>query len=186
MNFVTITWSTQSKKGIIWMRIGHGYDVHKLVTKEEYLAKYPDRKDAKFKLAGVEIDHDKLLLGHSDADVVIHALCDSLLGAAAQRDIGFHFPDTDTSISGIDSLILLKKVFEIIKKENYKISNIDITIMAQKPKLSDHIPKMIETLASALKIKNSQLNIKATTTEKLGFVGRQEGIAAEAVCLLCE
>jgi 2-C-methyl-D-erythritol 2,4-cyclodiphosphate synthase len=166
------------------MRIGHGFDVHKLVTKEEYLKYHPDRTDQKFKLAGLEIEHGKLLLGHSDADVVIHALCDALLGAAAQRDIGFHFPDTDKSFSGIDSLILLEKVLVIIKKDNYQISNIDITIMAEKPKLSEHIPKMIETLAKILKIENNQLNIKATTTEKLGFVGREEGIAVEAVCLL--
>lgn len=166
------------------IRIGHGYDVHKLVTKEEYLSHYPDRSDLKFKLGGIEINHDKFLLGHSDADLVIHALCDALLGAAALRDIGFHFPDTDKSFSAIDSLILLERVDSLIKKENYKISNIDITIMAQKPRLAEHIPKMIETLAKTLKIKNSQLNIKATTTEKLGFVGREEGIAAEAVCII--
>lgn len=166
------------------IKIGHGYDVHKLVTKDEYLSHYPERKEMKFKLAGVEINHDKLLLGHSDADVVIHALCDALLGAAAQGDIGLHFPDTDKSFSAIDSLILLKQVLGIIQKDKYQISNIDITIMAQKPKLSDHIPLMIETLAKTLQIENNQINIKATTTEKLGFIGREEGIAAEAVCLI--
>jgi 2-C-methyl-D-erythritol 2,4-cyclodiphosphate synthase len=166
------------------IKIGHGYDVHKLVTRDEYLSHYPERKDMKFKLAGVEVNHDKLLLGHSDADVVIHALCDALLGAGAQRDIGFHFPDNDKSFSGIDSLVLLEKVLEIIQKDKYQISNIDITIMAQKPKISDHIPLMIKTLAKTLKIENHQINIKATTTEKLGFIGREEGIAAEAVCLI--
>lgn len=168
------------------MRIGHGYDVHKLVTKEEYLEVYPQRTELKFKLAGVEIKHDKVLLGHSDADVVVHALCDALLGAAALRDIGFHFPDTDEAYAGANSLILLERVLELIKKEGYSISNIDITVMAQKPKLSSHIPKMIETLAAVLKIKTTQLNIKATTTEGLGFVGREEGIAAEAVVILSE
>jgi 2-C-methyl-D-erythritol 2,4-cyclodiphosphate synthase len=166
------------------MRIGHGFDVHKLVTKEEYLERYPERINPVFKLAGVVIAHDKLLLGHSDADVVIHAISDALLGAAAHRDIGFHFPDTDENFAGIDSLILLKKVLEIIQADNYAIGNIDVTIMAQKPKLSPYIPAMLEVLAQALSIEQDQINIKATTTEKLGFVGREEGIACEAVVLL--
>ena len=166
------------------MRIGHGFDVHKLVTKKEYLEHYPERINQVFKLAGVEIAHDKLLLGHSDADVVIHAICDALLGASSQRDIGFHFPDTDKNFAGIDSLILLKRVLAIIETKNYAIGNIDVTIMAQKPKLSPYIPAMLEVLANALSIELDQINIKATTTEKLGFVGREEGIACEAVVLL--
>jgi len=166
------------------MRIGHGFDVHKLVTKKEYLEHYPERINQVFKLAGVEIAHDKLLLGHSDADVVIHAICDALLGASSQRDIGFHFPDTDKNFAGIDSLILLKRVLAIIETKNYAIGNIDVTIMAQKPKLSSYIPAMLEVLANTLFIELDQINIKATTTEKLGFVGREEGIACEAVVLL--
>ena len=169
---------------IILMRIGHGYDVHKLISKDEFFKLHPDRKDHVLKLAGVKLDHDKVLLGHSDADVVIHALCDALLGASAKRDIGFHFPDNDDNFAGIDSLILLEKVKDLIDKDAYKISNIDITIMAQKPRLSEKIPEMIEILAKALSLEINQVNVKATTTEKLGFVGREEGIAAEAVCLL--
>ena len=141
------------------MRIGHGYDVHKLVSPEEYSEIYPDRAQHKFKLAGVEIEHTKVLLGHSDADVVIHALCDALLGAAAKRDIGFHFPDNDQSFAGIDSKELLKKVNEMIKEDNYSIGNIDITIMAQQPKLSPYINQMIKTLSSVLEINESQLNM---------------------------
>ncbi len=166
------------------MRIGQGYDVHKLVSPEEYLKIYPERQKPVFKLAGVEIEHNKVLLGHSDADLVIHALCDALLGAAAKRDIGFHFPDTDQKFAGIDSLELLEKVKLLLDSENYSISNIDITIQAQSPKLSSHIPKMIRKLADKLKLDEKQINIKATTTESLGFIGREEGIAAQAVCLL--
>lgn len=166
------------------MRIGHGYDVHKLVALDEYLKLYPERQDQAFVLGGVEIEHDKRLVGHSDADLVIHALCDALLGASANRDIGFHFPDNDSAYSGISSLLLLEKVRDLIKGQGYGVVNIDITVMAEQPKLNKHIDAMIAKLASCLEIEKSQINIKATTTEKLGFVGREEGIAAEAVCLI--
>ena len=164
------------------MRIGHGYDVHKLVSKEEYLEIYPKRQEPKFKLAGVEIQHDKYLLGHSDADVVLHALCDALLGALAKGDIGQHFPDTDEKFVAIDSMLLLKDVKGLL--EDFKIANIDLTVLAQKPKLAPHVTKMRENFASCLEIDIEQVNVKATTTEGLGFVGREEGIACHAVCLL--
>lgn len=154
------------------MRIGHGYDVHKLVSERKLI------------LGGVEIEYELGLLGHSDADVLVHAIMDSLLGAMALGDIGKHFPDTDINYKGADSLKLLQRVCELIDENNYKIQNIDATIIAQKPKLSPYIPKMRENIANVCKIELNQINIKATTEEKLGFTGRCEGISAHAVCLL--
>ena len=157
------------------MRIGFGYDVHQFT---------PDRP---LWLGGIEVPHDKGLLGHSDADVAIHALCDALLGAVAMRDIGYHFPDTKgNEYEGIDSKILLRRVMEMIRKAGYELGNCDITICAQVPKLNPHIPAMQECLAQVMKVDETQINIKATTTEHLGFVGREECIAAYAVALLNE
>ncbi len=154
------------------MRIGIGYDVHKLVFGRDLI------------LGGEKIPFEKGLLGHSDADVLIHAVMDSILGALAMRDIGFHFPDTDDAYKGIDSKLLLKKVDNIMKEKGYCIVNIDSVIMAQKPKLQNYIDKMRENISDILNIDKDQISIKATTTEKLGFIGREEGIAVEAVCLL--
>jgi 2-C-methyl-D-erythritol 2,4-cyclodiphosphate synthase len=154
------------------MRVGHGYDVHKLVSGRKLI------------LGGVEIEHELGLLGHSDADVLVHAIMDSLLGAMALGDIGKHFPDTDIKYKGADSLKLLQGVCELIDENNYKIQNIDATVIAQKPKFSPYIPKMSENIANICKIELNQINIKATTEEKLGFTGRCEGISAHAVCLL--
>lgn len=151
-------------------RVGIGYDVHKLV---------PDRK---LILGAVEIPHDKGLLGHSDADVLLHAISDALLGAAALGDIGKHFPDTDDKYKGISSLILLKHVGELLTSKNYKINNIDATIVAQKPKLLPFIPTMKENIANALNLSLDDVNIKATTEEKLGFTGSEEGMSSYAVC----
>lgn len=156
------------------MRIGHGYDVHKLVA------------DRKLILGGVEIEHEKGLLGHSDADVLLHAVCDALLGAAALGDIGKHFPDNDDAFKNIDSRILLRKTAKLIDEKGFKISNVDATILAQRPKLSGFIAKMRENIASDLQLDISRINIKATTEEGLGFTGSGEGIAAHAVCLLEE
>lgn len=154
------------------MRIGTGYDVHKLV------------EDRKLILGGVEIPYEKGLLGHSDADVLIHAIMDAILGAAALGDIGKHFPDNDDAYKGISSIVLLKKVTEIIKKEGYEIGNIDSTIIAQRPKLAMYIPAMRENIANALEISVSQVNVKATTEEGLGFTGEGLGIASQAICML--
>lgn len=155
------------------MRIGFGYDVHQFT---------PDRK---LWLGGIVVPSDKGLLGHSDADVLIHALCDALLGAAAMRDIGYHFPDTKgNEYEGIDSKILLRRVMEMIREAGYELSNCDCTICAQTPKLNPFIPQMQECLAQVMGVKPSQINIKATTTEHLGFVGREEGISAYAVALI--
>lgn len=154
------------------MRIGIGYDVHKLVFGRDLI------------LGGEKIPFEKGLLGHSDADVLIHAVMDAILGALAMRDIGFHFPDTDDAYKGIDSKLLLKKVDNIMKEKGYCIVNIDSVIMAQKPKLQNYIDKMRENISNILNIDRDQISIKATTTEKLGFIGREEGIAVEAVCLL--
>lgn len=165
------------------MRIGHGFDVHKLLSREEFLKIYPERSSHKFILGGIEIPFEKLLLGHSDADVLTHAICDALLGAAGLMDIGNQFPDTDASYAAIDSQILLSKVLDLIAAR-FKIINIDATIMAERPKIAKHILAMRKKLSETLKIDIGQINIKATTTEKLGFVGREEGIAAEALCLL--
>ena len=155
------------------MRIGFGYDVHQFA---------PDRK---LWLGGIEVPCDRGLLGHSDADVAIHALCDALLGAAAMRDIGFHFPDTKgNEYEGIDSKILLRRVMEMLREAGYELGNCDITICAQAPKLNPHIPAMVACLAQVMEVQPNQINIKATTTEHLGFVGREEGIAAYAVALI--
>ena len=155
------------------MRIGFGYDVHQFA---------PDRK---LWLGGIEVPCDRGLLGHSDADVAIHALCDALLGAAAMHDIGFHFPDTKgNEYEGIDSKILLRRVMEMLREAGYELGNCDITICAQAPKLNPHIPAMVACLATVMEVQPNQINIKATTTEHLGFVGREEGIAAYAVALI--
>lgn len=154
------------------MRIGIGYDVHKLVD------------DRKLFIGGIEIPYEEGLLGHSDADVLIHAIMDSILGALALRDIGYHFPDTDNEYKDIDSKILLKRVYEIMKGKNYKIGNIDSVIACQKPKLAPYIDDMKKVIAEILNTDVENISIKATTTEKLGFIGRGEGISSEAVCLL--
>ena len=155
------------------MRIGFGYDVHQFS---------PDRE---LWLGGIRVPSDKGLLGHSDADVLIHALCDALLGAAALRDIGYHFPDTKgNEYEGIDSKILLGRVMEMLRKEGYELGNCDCTICAQAPKLNPFIPQMQDCLAEVMHVNPNQINIKATTTEHLGFVGREEGIAAYAVALI--
>ena len=154
------------------MRIGTGYDVHKLVEGRKLI------------LGGVEIPYEKGLLGHSDADVLVHAVMDALLGAAAMKDIGNLFPDSDEKYSGISSLILLKKVLCLLKEKNYCIINIDSTIIAQRPKLAGFIPQMIKNIADTLETDISNINVKATTEEGLGFTGSGEGIAAQAVCLI--
>ena len=154
------------------MRIGHGYDVHRLVEVRKLI------------LGGVEIPHRLGLDGHSDADVLVHAIMDALLGAAALGDIGGMFPDTDNAYLGIDSMILLSRVLNVITEKGYKIENIDATILAQKPKLAPHIPGMKARISEVLQLDPDQVNIKATTEERLGFTGKEEGIAAHAVCLL--
>lgn len=154
------------------MRIGIGYDVHKLV------------EDRKLIIGGIEIPYERGLLGHSDADVLIHAIMDSILGALALRDIGYHFPDNDNKYKDIDSKVLLSKVYEIMKSKNYKIGNIDSVVACQAPKLASHIDDMRKTIAHILKTDIDNVSIKATTTERLGFVGRGEGISSEAVVLL--
>ena len=154
------------------MRIGTGFDVHQLV--EGY----------KLILGGVEIPHSKGCVGHSDADVLIHAICDALLGALALGDIGQHFPDTSEEFKGIDSRILLKKVNELVSEQGYEISNIDSTLALQNPKIKPYIPQMRAELAKVLVLDMNQVSVKATTTEKLGFEGREEGVSAQAVCLL--
>ena len=154
------------------MRIGHGYDVHKLV---------PGRK---LIIGGVEIPHHLGLLGHSDADVAAHALSDALLGAAALGDIGQHFPDNDPAYAGADSLVLLAKVAELLKSEGWRVENVDVTILAQRPKMKPHIPRMRENFARAIGVPVTSVSVKATTEESLGFTGREEGIAAHAVALI--
>lgn len=156
------------------MRIGHGYDVHKLTENRKLI------------LGGVDIPNDKGLLGHSDADVVLHAVCDALLGAAGLGDIGKHFPDTDNSFKDIDSRILLRSVVKKISLEGYKLSNLDVTIIAQAPKLAAYLPLMRERIADDTNLEQNRVNIKATTEEGLGFTGEKLGIAAHAVCLLEE
>ena len=156
------------------MRIGHGYDVHKLVEGRDLI------------LGGVKIDYELGLLGHSDADVLLHAVSDALLGAAGLGDIGKHFPDTDPKYKGADSLMLLKEVGQKIRAAGYRVSNIDVTMIAQRPKLKPHIPQMMENIAAALDIDVSRVNVKATTEEKLGFTGTGEGMSCHAVCLLEE
>ncbi len=156
------------------MRIGHGYDVHRL------------KEGRKLILGGIDIPYEKGLDGHSDADVLVHAIMDALLGAAALGDIGQHFPDNDDKYLGADSIELLKAVGELLREHGYGIRNIDSTIICQRPKLKDHITAMRTKIAEALEIDISQVSVKATTEEKLGFTGSGEGIAAHAVCLLME
>jgi len=153
-------------------RIGHGFDVHQFSADRELF------------IGGVKIPFEKGLLGHSDADVLLHAICDAMLGAVALGDIGIHFPDTDQSYKDIDSKILLKNVYSLIKSKGYEIGNIDSTLLLQRPKVSPFIPKMVEVISSLLSIGKDQISIKATTTERLGFVGREEGVAAMATVLL--
>lgn len=154
------------------MRVGHGYDVHRLV------------KDRDLIIGGVKIPHETGLLGHSDADVLVHAIMDAILGAAGLGDIGRHFPDNDEEFSGISSIVLLKRVKDLVYKEGFKIQNIDATVVAQAPKLSPHIPQMISNISNALKLDISQVNVKATTEEHLGFTGEKLGISAHSVVLL--
>ncbi|MGM9585321.1 MAG: 2-C-methyl-D-erythritol 2,4-cyclodiphosphate synthase [Faecousia sp.] len=156
------------------MRIGHGYDVHRLVEGRNLI------------LGGVTIDYEKGLLGHSDADVLLHAVSDALLGAAGLGDIGRHFPDTDPKYEGADSLLLLREVYRKISEKGFRVGNIDVTMIAQKPKLKDYIPQMQENIAAAVEVPPDRVNVKATTEEKLGFTGRGEGMACHAVCLLEE
>ncbi|MBO7609997.1 MAG: 2-C-methyl-D-erythritol 2,4-cyclodiphosphate synthase [Muribaculaceae bacterium] len=154
------------------MRIGFGYDVHRLVTGRDLW------------LCGVKIPHELGLLGHSDADVAIHALCDALLGAACLRDIGYHFPDSDSKYKGIDSRVLLREVCRLLDENGYRLGNCDITICAERPKINPHIPSMQAELAQCMNCEPGRVSIKATTTEKLGFTGREEGISAYAVALI--
>lgn len=154
------------------MRIGMGYDVHRLTEGRDLI------------LGGVKIPYEKGLLGHSDADVLLHAVMDALLGAAALGDIGKHFPDSDPAYKGISSLKLLEHVGELLEKEGYTVGNIDATIIAQRPKMAPHIPVMRKNIAEVLRIEENQINIKATTEEGLGFTGSGEGISSQAVCLL--
>ena len=156
------------------MRIGHGYDVHKLVPGRDLI------------LGGVKIEYHLGLLGHSDADVLLHAVMDALLGAAGLRDIGYHFPDTDMRYKGADSRVLLRAVKAKLDAAGFRVSNVDVTVIAQAPKLKDHIPQMTQNIASDLEVEESRVNVKATTEEGLGFTGKLEGIACHAVCLLEE
>ena len=156
------------------MRIGHGYDVHKLVPGRDLI------------LGGVKLEYELGLLGHSDADVLLHAVSDALLGAAGLGDIGRHFPDTDPRYKGADSLLLLKEVARKVAAAGYRVSNIDVTMIAQRPKLKDHIPQMVKNIAAAVGIGETRVNVKATTEEHLGFTGEGLGMACHAVCLLEE
>ena len=156
------------------MRIGHGYDVHKLVEGRDLI------------LGGVKIEYEKGLLGHSDADVLLHAVSDALLGAAGLGDIGRHFPDTDPRYRGANSLNLLMIVAEKVRTEGYRVSNIDVTMIAQRPKLKDYIPQMVTNIAFAVGVEENRVNVKATTEEKLGFTGEGLGLSCHAVCLLEE
>ena len=153
-------------------RIGHGYDVHRLETGE------------KFVIGGIEIDHEKGAVGHSDADVVIHVICDSILGALGDGDIGKHFPDTEKKYKGVDSKELLAEVMKTLEEKDFEINNVDVTVLLERPKLRDHVDGMIEILSDVMKIRKDKLSIKATTTEGLGFVGRKEGVAAHCVTLI--
>ena len=154
------------------IKVGFGFDVHQL------------QEGRKLVLGGVEIPHVKGALGHSDADVVIHALCDALLGAAGLKDIGYYFPDTDAAFKNIDSTILLARVIELLEERNYNVGNADISLVLEKPKIKPHIDLMKDRLAPILKISTEDISIKATTNEKLGYVGREEGVAAYAVVLI--
>ena len=155
------------------IRTGLGYDVHKLVEGRELW------------LGGILVPHTHGLLGHSDADVLIHAICDALLGAAALRDIGYHFPDTSQEFAGIDSKLLLRRTVSLLRDAGWEVGNVDATICAERPKLNPHIPAMQRTLAPLMGIGEGDVSIKATTTERLGFTGRMEGISAYATCLIC-
>ncbi len=154
------------------IRVGMGYDVHQLVAGRDLW------------MGGIKIEHELGLLGHSDADVLLHAVCDAILGAANMRDIGYHFPDTAAETDGMDSKIILKKTIELIKTKGYQVVNIDATICAEKPKMNPHIPAMQQCMADIIGTDVDNISIKATTTEKLGFTGRQEGISAYAVALI--
>ena len=154
------------------IRVGMGYDVHQLVEGRE------------LRLGGIRIEHSLGLLGHSDADVLIHAICDALLGAANMRDIGFHFPDTSAETLNVDSKILLKKTVSLLAEKGYHVGNIDATVCAERPKLNPYVPQMKTCLAQVMEIDEDCVSIKATTTEKLGFIGREEGISAYAVCMI--
>ena len=156
------------------MRIGHGYDVHRLVPERDLI------------LGGVKIEFELGLLGHSDADVLLHAVMDALLGAAGLRDIGYHFPDTDPTYKGADSRMLLRCVKEKLDDAGYRVGNVDVTMIAQKPKLKDHLPQMMQNIADDLQVDVNRVNLKATTEEHLGFTGSGEGMACHAVCLLEE
>lgn len=153
-------------------RVGFGYDVHRL------------KKGRKFILGGIEIPNRLGIDGHSDADVLIHAICDALLGAAGLRDIGFHFPNTDPQYKNIDSKLLLKKVCELLHEKKFEIGNVDATIVLERPKLNPHVPEMKKRLAEVMKISEDQISLKATTNEGLGFIGKEKGVAAHAVALL--
>ena len=154
------------------IRTGLGYDVHKLVENRKLI------------LCGVDVPYEKGLLGHSDADVALHAFFEAILGAAALRDIGYHFPDTDSAYAGADSRVLLRKVVKLVKAKGFNINNVDVTIIAQRPKLLDFIPRMIDNIAADLMLPVDCVSVKATTTEHLGFTGRGEGIAAQAIATL--
>ncbi len=154
------------------IRVGMGYDVHRLVEGRDLW------------LGGIKLDYRLGLLGHSDADVLIHAICDAILGAANMRDIGYHFPDTSEATLNMDSKVILKRVIELIASKGYQVVNIDATVCAERPKLNPHIPAMQQCLSEVMNIDLEQISIKATTTEHLGFTGREEGISAYAVCLL--
>lgn len=156
------------------MRVGMGYDVHRLVPERDLI------------LGGVKIDYERGLLGHSDADVLLHAIMDAILGAAALGDIGKHFPDTDAAYKGASSIRLLEAVRDLVAEEGYRVVNVDATIIAQQPKMRPHIEQMRENIAKALQIKMQQINVKATTEEGLGFTGTGEGISSQAICLLEE
>jgi 2-C-methyl-D-erythritol 2,4-cyclodiphosphate synthase len=154
------------------IKVGFGFDVHQL------------QEGLDFYIGGVKIPHSKGALGHSDADALIHAICDALLGAAGLKDIGYYFPDTSSEFKGIDSKILLKRVVDLISEKGYSIGNVDVSLVLEKPKIKPYIDEMIATLAPILKVENDDISIKATTNEKMGYVGREEGIAAYAVCLI--
>lgn len=154
------------------IRVGFGFDVHRLDEGQPFF------------LGGIKIPHSKGAVGHSDADVLIHTICDAILGAADLRDIGFHFPDTDGKYKGIDSKILLKDVMDLVRKEGYELSNVDATIALQVPKVNPYVPEMKSVLAQTMGVNQGQISIKATTTEKLSFVGREEGVSAYAVALI--
>lgn len=154
------------------IRVGLGFDVHQLVEGRDLI------------IGGIKIDHFKGLLGHSDADVLIHAVCDALLGAANMRDIGYHFPDTSAETQDIDSKIILRKTIDLLATKGYRVGNIDATICAERPKINPHVPAMKTCLAQIIGCEEDDISIKATTTEKLGFTGREEGISAYAVCLI--